>query len=271
MPNFTIIAGVNGAGKSTLIDKIKNDFNLGIAINADDIARKLGDFNDNAIQIRAGKEALRSIDDCIKNKVDFNYETTLSGKGIFKKVEDARKQGFKIELIYISIDKETSKERINNRTLKGGHNIPLEDIERRYEKSIENFKSNLDKFDTIYFYENQKEKHNLIFAIENNQVMFKNKNIPEWINEKFNIENLFEKVKFKEVDLVAEDQKKIYSYMRISEYQLNKLKDTNIKFVYSKSEEAPGLYNIKIENSEKNKVDNLLKDISKNYDKKIER
>lgn len=190
MPRLLIIAGVNGSGKSTLYNQMEKTMKVGMKINADDIAKSFGDFNDRNIQFKAGKKAIKLFNDCITSKIDFNFETTLSGKNIFKKMEIAKANGFIIDIIYIAIDKETSKLRISSRVLKGGHNISSKDVERRYDKSINNFTDNIDMFNNVYFYENEDSKHKLIFCIEDNKIKYIENHIPKWIERKFNINNL---------------------------------------------------------------------------------
>ncbi|AGK96962.1 zeta toxin family protein [Clostridium pasteurianum] len=193
MPRLLIIAGVNGSGKSTLYNQMEKVMKVGTKINADDIAKSLGDFNDRNIQFKAGKKAIKLFNDCITSKIDFNFETTLSGKNIFRKIEIAKANGYIIDIIYIAIDKETSKLRISNRVLKGGHNISSKDVERRYDKSINNFTDNIDMFNNVYFYENEDSKHKLIFCIEENKIKYIENHSPKWIERKFNINKLLSK------------------------------------------------------------------------------
>lgn len=188
MARLTVIAGVNGSGKSTLVSELEKTMDIGVKINADEIAKELGDFNNRLVQENAAKMALNLIANCIANNTNFNFETTFSGKGILRKVEEAQHNGFDVDLIYIAIEKKTSKLRIYNRVLKGGHNIPENDLERRYDRSINNFITNIDKFQNIYFYENEGSKHNLIFVIENGMFVYINEDIPSWINVKFKLD-----------------------------------------------------------------------------------
>lgn len=59
-------------------------------------------------------------------------------------------------------DIKTSKERIAYRVSQGGHNIPVDIIERRYNKSFNNLYDNYNLFDEIYFYDNLNQYHKLI-------------------------------------------------------------------------------------------------------------
>jgi predicted ABC-type ATPase len=187
MPTFTIFAGVNGSGKTTIANKLKEMDDLGITINADIVANELGDMNDITVQIKAGKIAFNRINECIINMESFNFESTFSGLGIFEIIKKAKSAGFKVSLIYIAIEKELSKDRIKTRVIKGGHNIPNDIIERRYEKSIKNFNEKILLFDEIMFFENSTDTHSLIAMIKEGKLVFSSDKIPNWISNKFNI------------------------------------------------------------------------------------
>ncbi len=60
MITFTVIAGVNGSGKTTLVNKLKESIDLGFTINADNIAKEIGNIENITVQIEAGKEVYRS-------------------------------------------------------------------------------------------------------------------------------------------------------------------------------------------------------------------
>lgn len=52
---------------------------------------------------------------------------------------------------------ELAKERVHNRVLDGGHGISDEDVERRYDESIQNFTKVVDLCDLIAVYDNTEE------------------------------------------------------------------------------------------------------------------
>ena len=158
-PTYTIFAGVNGSGKSTLYNMkyIPHD-NLGVRINSDEIlVANGGDWRNTKDQAEAMKKTVRLIKDCIKKGISFNQETTLSGRSIINNILNAKKSGFKIKLHYVGL--ESSKlaiQRVADRVNKGGHGIPKEDIERRYNTSLSNLKEVIPLVDNLYIYDNSK-------------------------------------------------------------------------------------------------------------------
>jgi len=83
---------------------------------------------------------VQKINDCIKSNESFAFETTLSGKGYVNKIKDWKSQQYEIIIYYLRIPTvEFAIERVKLRVSQGGHNIPEQDIRRRFERSWINF------------------------------------------------------------------------------------------------------------------------------------
>ena len=141
MPELFIIAGCNGAGKTTAAyNLLPNVFNTSEFINADEIARGINPENLEATAFSAGKIMLQKINEFIKNKKSFAFETTLSGKAYAKHIIEWKKQGYHITLVFLSLpDAEISISRVAARVAAGGHNIPEATIRRRFKLGLQNF------------------------------------------------------------------------------------------------------------------------------------
>lgn len=134
-----IIAGANGSGKSTLAEVLLPEKGLSF-LNADEIAKEIAPDSINQVPISAGKEYFKRLAIFFKEEKSFAVESTLSGKNIIKIIKQARKQKYKIILVYSFLQNCTNCiERVKIRFKNGGHNVPEEDIIRRYYKSIVNF------------------------------------------------------------------------------------------------------------------------------------
>ena len=89
--------------------------------------------------IAAARQVLRAARGHIRDCESFAVETTLAGQGYMQMMLDARARGFEIVLIYIGTERvEINLARIRDRVLGGGHDVPEEDVRRRYERSFEN-------------------------------------------------------------------------------------------------------------------------------------
>ena len=139
-PNLYIIAGPNGAGKTTasfnLLPEILHCPNF---VNADEIARGLSPFAPETVAIQAGRIMLLRIEELLPQKVDFAIETTLSTRSYVSLVKRAQKLGYKVHLIFFYLENEEQAiQRVAQRVSQGGHNIPEEDIRRRFKRGLHN-------------------------------------------------------------------------------------------------------------------------------------
>ncbi|MCI5752415.1 MAG: hypothetical protein SOU50_05185 [Oscillospiraceae bacterium] len=152
MKKYTIIAGVNGVGKSSMTGLlVDSDYELGVIIDTDMITSELG-----GDRIKGGKEAIRLINDCIARGISFTQETTLSGKRTIKTINNARENNYYICMYYVGVSSsEESIARIANRVRKGGHNIPAEDVIRRYAHRIDDLLRVMSYCNEIFFYDNE--------------------------------------------------------------------------------------------------------------------
>ena len=114
--------------------------------------------------------------------MSFNQETTLSGKSIIKNIRFAKENGFHIVMNYVGVkDPEVAKERVRIRVSKGGHGIPDEDIERRYDDSLKNLSKVISICDKINIYDNS-EMFKLVMVIKDGEIIWKEKKTPNWLN-----------------------------------------------------------------------------------------
>jgi predicted ABC-type ATPase len=140
MPTCWIIAGPNGAGKTTFaleyLPKVVSCTNF---INADLIAAGLSPLAPERELIAASRIFLGEIEEHIASREDFAFETTLAGRTYLRLIERMQKDGWQVELIYLALPSvEMSKLRVAERVAHGGHNIPQQDIERRFPRSLHN-------------------------------------------------------------------------------------------------------------------------------------
>lgn len=140
MKNIYIIAGPNGAGKTTASYTILPEiFNCDEFVNADEIAKGLSPFNPDAVAIQSGRMMLQRINYLLANDKSFALETTLSTKSYASLIKKAKSKGYKITLLFLSLDSiELAINRVSIRVKEGGHNIPTDVIRRRFIKGLKN-------------------------------------------------------------------------------------------------------------------------------------
>ncbi len=140
MPRCLIIAGPNGAGKTTFaLEYLLGEAGITRFLNADMIASGLSPFAPEEKSVLAGRLFLDEIEAALKAREDFAFETTLSGRGYLKLIDQLRAEAWSVELHYIALPSaEFSKSRVAERVRHGGHNIPATDISRRFPRSLRN-------------------------------------------------------------------------------------------------------------------------------------
>jgi predicted ABC-type ATPase len=179
MKVYTIIGGVNGVGKSSLSGVLSAEStDLGIIVDTDKITASIG-----GDKIKGGKEAIKRIDECLSRGINFTQETTLSGTRTLKTIIRARELNYFIRLYYVGVStSDESLKRIKNRVEKGGHDIPVEDVERRYNKRFEDLARVLPYCNEVRLFDNENgfvEKA----EYKNGQLILKDNYITQWIQD----------------------------------------------------------------------------------------
>ena len=120
---------------------------------------------------------------CLDNNISFTQETTLSGHRTEKTIQQARKQGYYVIMYYVGLNsKEESLARIENRVRKGGHDIPKNDVCRRFDNRFDSLKRIVPLCDEVIFYDNE-NGFIKVAEIKNNKFNYSNGYRPKWITE----------------------------------------------------------------------------------------
>lgn len=138
---IVIISGPNGAGKTTFAREfLPHEANCPDFINADLIAAGLSPFRPELVALRAGRLMLEEIHEKVRNNKSFAFETTLSGRTYVKLLRECRNKGYHILLVFLSLPAaDMAVARVAARVTQGGHNVPENDIRRRFTAGLKNF------------------------------------------------------------------------------------------------------------------------------------
>ncbi|MDD5569389.1 MAG: AAA family ATPase [Candidatus Pacebacteria bacterium] len=135
-----IVGGANGVGKTTFAYQYKQEYGIDY-LGADEIAKEISNAFSGNIELRAGKEFFRRLEEYLKRNRSVIIESTLSGLGLVKKIREFKSIGYSIRIVYVFLnDVDICKKRIQFRVKKGGHDVPSIDIERRFHRSLKIFK-----------------------------------------------------------------------------------------------------------------------------------
>lgn len=182
-PFLTIIAGPNGSGKSTFTTATQESLRVPV-IDPDEQARQLRPDAPEAAAIMSGKQVIKRARAYSANSESFAVETTLSGNTYLRMMAEAKQKGWQVNLIYIGVnDVQISIERVAQRVAQGGHNVPEEDIRRRYARSrLANLPVALQQADRTLIFDNSTEiGHRKLLAIKKGRVIERAYELPEWI------------------------------------------------------------------------------------------
>ncbi|MCF7978470.1 MAG: zeta toxin family protein [Chromatiaceae bacterium] len=136
-----IIAGPNGAGKTTFAREfLPNEASCPVFVNADLIAAGLAPFAPETASVQAGRLMLGELQRHFNNSESFAFETTLAGKAYLRHIKAWQVHGYRVELIFLSLDSaDEAVARVAQRVKQGGHDIPDAVIRRRFAAGLDNF------------------------------------------------------------------------------------------------------------------------------------
>lgn len=174
MPQLWAIAGPNGSGKSTFTVKFIGD-KIPV-VNPDDIAREEG-----VGVVSAGRITFARQQELLAKRESFAFETTLSGRHELRLMEQAKEMGYKVNLVFLALDNPAvSVGRIAQRVQEGGHNVPTQDVLRRYQRSIDNLPKALAIAERAYIFDNSTDRRRLLLSLERGKVKQIHRDLPDW-------------------------------------------------------------------------------------------
>ena len=193
-PRIYVLAGVNGAGKSSLGGAAFRAAGADY-YNPDEAARALMAANPALTQADANSGAWRKgvelLMRAIRERKNFAFETTLGGNTIPSLLMEAT-QGIELYVWYVGLSSpELHIERVRARVRRGGHDIAVEHIRRRYEHSRLNLINLLPRITALRVYDNSTDadpatgkipKPKLVLHMENGKILNRRnlRSTPDW-------------------------------------------------------------------------------------------
>lgn len=149
-PLAVLIAGPNGAGKTTFARQFIPLLHPGVPfLNADEIQRESPELISPAA---AARELLVRLDTAERAARSFAVETTLASRSYAPRLRRWSELGFKTVLHFIELPSaDFAVARVRARVAAGGHNIPEDDVRRRFDRGVQLFRELYrDLFDVWY-------------------------------------------------------------------------------------------------------------------------
>lgn len=139
-PTIVVVAGPNGAGKSTAAPfLLKQALDILEFVNADQIASGLSAYSPETVAFQAGRIMLNRLRELAASKSSFAFESTLSSRTFAPFLRRCKAAGYRVQIFYMALPSaQLAVSRVALRVKRGGHNIAQVDIERRFQRSLQN-------------------------------------------------------------------------------------------------------------------------------------
>jgi predicted ABC-type ATPase len=150
------------------------------------------------LSLRSGTLKLKSDDisfpylgailsELIRNKLldgteTFSFETVMSHSSKLEFLKNAKKKGFKTYLYFVSTESvDINIDRVANRVMDGGHDVPQSKIISRYTRSLEQLAEAVRQVDRAFIYDNSNET-TLLAEKNDDQLVILEKRVPKWLD-----------------------------------------------------------------------------------------
>ncbi len=133
-PRLVVVGGPNGCGKTTFAKFYASNESLPY-LGADDIAFEMAPHDPASVRVSAGREFSRRLAAALAAGESLVIESTLAGASLARSVAAARRAGYSITIVLVFLDSvELCLCRIAERVAQGGHDVPEEDVRRRFQR-----------------------------------------------------------------------------------------------------------------------------------------
>lgn len=140
-PTIYLIAGCNGAGKTTFAREfLLKEVGCSNFLNADYLALGLSPLSPEIAAMKAGRLLLAEFKSLVARQETVALESTLSGLTYLRLLRSAKRRGYRVYIHYLWLPKPAiAIARVRERVKKGGHNVPVADIRRRFGRGLRHF------------------------------------------------------------------------------------------------------------------------------------
>lgn len=151
-------------------------------VNPDIYARDmLTALDDTARILAAGRLAVRAREALLEAGDSLLIETTLTGNSELAVMRAAATRGYKVNLVYVGLRNVLSSvARVSVRVAAGGHNVPIPDLHRRFDRSFGNLRTAMGLADRVILIDNSGMKRRLLYSAEAGRMKYLAADLPAW-------------------------------------------------------------------------------------------
>jgi predicted ABC-type ATPase len=89
---------------------------------------------------------------------------------------------FEVHIIYVCLDTpERNIRRVQERVSQGGHDVPDDDVRRRYERSLANLPDVIRAADRAVLYDNSEGAQRKVLEVREGRVVWSTAEVPDWV------------------------------------------------------------------------------------------
>jgi len=178
-----VVAGPNGSGKSSVIGQLDYEGRENL-LDPDAIAKRINPENLQQAAISAAREVIQRTRQYLHERQSFAIETTLSSGRILETMRLAREGGFIGCLTYLCLDSaERNIQRVRERVSRGGHDVPADDVRRRYERSLANLPPALRLAHRASAYDNSEGTPRRVLETRDGVIVWRANDQPAWVTQ----------------------------------------------------------------------------------------
>jgi len=183
-PRLLVLAGPNGAGKTTFHEQFLARLSLPF-VNADQMARALNPDDAGSVAYRAAALADQLRRELLARRVSFVTETVFSDPAGDKLgfLREAQAADYRVILLFIGLDApELSVLRVTQRSIEGGHDVPLDKLRERFPRTLRNLDTAVRFVDLALLFENSSliDPYRHVATWQHGQRLFLEPNSPPW-------------------------------------------------------------------------------------------
>jgi predicted ABC-type ATPase len=99
-------------------------------------------------------------------------------------MRQAKSQGYKILVIYVALGSpDVNVDRVRLRVSEGGHDVPDEDIRRRYERSLAHAPEAIRLADEAVVFDNSGYQHQRLLEVREGRITWRAVRLPDWAHD----------------------------------------------------------------------------------------
>ena len=130
-------------------------------------------------------------EELLKRAISFTMETVFSHPDKVRFMERSKSLDYKVYLYFVSTESpEINIQRVEGRVEAGGHDVPVNKIRERYERTMNNLQAALKIAHRAYLFDNSGRETRQVAEKDRDGTIILEKEVPSWIFKYLQIENV---------------------------------------------------------------------------------